>query len=87
MTEESADGEGGGLTVEGSLLIDVGEVDLDSGVILGSDQAVGSRAGGEEGEVKRLAFVFESSYGLSMSTRLPKCRFLRYYGTYHLRGM
>lgn len=47
MTEETADGEGGGLTVEGSLLVNVGEVDLDGSVILSGDQAVGSRAGGE----------------------------------------
>lgn len=52
VTEETADGEGGDLTVVDSLLINVGEVDLNGSVILGGDQAVGSRAkqSNEEGK-------------------------------------
>lgn len=48
VTEETADGEGGDLTSVGSLVVNGGKVDLNGSVILSSDQAVGSRAGGED---------------------------------------
>ena len=44
LTEEAADGESGDVASEDSLLINVGKVELNGSVVLGSDQAVGGRA-------------------------------------------
>lgn len=49
LTEVTADGEGGNLTIVDTTLINVSEVDLHGSVILSSDQAVGGRAGANKG--------------------------------------
>lgn len=88
LTEETADGESGNVTSVDSLLINVGKVDLHGSVVLGSDQAVGSRAarkddgGQEKGQKSRRSVFCTSRHVYALNAVLVPIA-----TTYHLRGM